>query len=137
MSISYTCPVQFGFTKESQKTVYINGRRCCESKLSRKFANTRSTKDFVGFFAVHERLQTSATLLVADKWVVTAAHCIQEQHGSACLPGFRPKNCCEEDDMSVVIGEHNLHDDNRNDPIRYKLNLSELFTLFFKESSGD
>ena len=57
--------------------------------------------------------------------------------GSACLPGFRPKNCCEEDDMSVVIGEHNLHDDNRNDPIRYKLNLSELFTLFFKESSGD
>ena len=88
--------------------------------------------------------------LVADQWVVTAAHCLVGQYvkweGVRCKEGELRRTCdgvifCRKfdlpDDISVIIGEHNLHDDNSNDPIRYKLNLSELFTLFFKESSGD
>ena len=87
---------------------------------------------------------------MADKWVVTAAHCFFMQHelsdGDECQPGFHQNTCdgvmcCQrylrklEDDMSVIIGEHDLH--KRNGSIRYKLDLSELFPLFFKESSGD
>ena len=75
--------------------------------------------------------------LVADQWVVTAAYCLADQYeiseGDGCDTGFRRRTCdgvirCRryeraEDDISVIIGEHNLHDDNSNDPIRYKLNL--------------
>ena len=67
---SYICPIQIGFTKESQKTVYMAGvakmtylsrklanMRCLSWKfanvrfLSQNFAIARSTKGFVGLFA--------------------------------------------------------------------------------------
>ena len=75
--------------------------------------------------------------LVADQWVVTAAHCLGKQYeiseGGDCFDEGELRRTCDgvilcreyalPDDISVIIGEHNLHDDNSNDPIRYKLNL--------------
>ena len=43
-------------------TCFLSGKFASTRFVSRKFANARSTKGFVGFFAVHERLPTSATL---------------------------------------------------------------------------
>ena len=75
--------------------------------------------------------------LVADQWVVTAAHCLGKRYeiseGMDCLYEGELRRTCDgvilcrkyalPDDISVIIGEHNLHDDNSNDPKRYKLNL--------------
>ena len=73
--------------------------------------------------------------LVADQWVVTAAHCLGKQYeiseGMDCLHEDELRRTCDgvilcrryEGMESVIIGEHNLDDDNSNDPKRYKLNL--------------
>ena len=75
--------------------------------------------------------------LVADQWVVTAAHCLGKRYeiweGMDCLHEGELRRTCDgvilcrkfalPDDISVIIGEHNLDDDNSNDPKRYKLNL--------------
>ena len=60
--------------------------------------------------------------LIADKWVVTAAHCVMEKYNktSKCPQGREQRNCPRETtkclktfygEPSVAIGEHNRTDD--------------------------
>ena len=62
--------------------------------------------------------------LIADKWVLTAAHCFFDKFGNQVLFG--------NDDMSVVINEHRILTDSKaqswND--EHDLELNRYFLIF-------